>query len=250
MSSAAVAKETVKYMEITVKDLWKVLKKSFVFVLLGAVLLSLAFYVYTSTQVQKVYQSSAKYFLSPKHAVTDTTELNNNLVVGSRYIETLGSYLMTEETMKLLLSDVERYEKVQPGEFKLEYKYTPAKLLNLFTFVTHDKEETNLVFEVKCQAYSANDSRVLLDVFGRIVNERCQEAVLKGAYEVQTIAAPKDGVQVAPNARTNALLGAVIGAAVPYAVVLVLTVLDTRIKTEEDVKNRFDHPILGQIPRL
>jgi len=32
--------------------------------------------------------------------------------------------------------------------------------------------------------------------------------------------------------------------------VLVYSILDTRIKTEDDIKNRFQHPILGQIPRL
>lgn len=237
-------------MEISVKDLWRVLKRSYIFVLIGAVLLSVVFYLYTSTQVQKVYQSSAKYFLSPQNEATDTAELNNNLVVGSKYVKTIGSYLMTEETMKLLLEDVVRYAEIDPENFKLDHKYTASGLLSLFTFVMPEKEDTNLVFQVKCKAYSSNDSRVLLDVFGRIVNERCQAAVLKGAYEVQTIAAPKDGVLIAPNAKTSALLGGVLGAAAPYVFFLVLAVIDTRIKSEEDIKEKFKYPILGQIPYL
>ena len=237
-------------MEISVKDLWRVLKRSFIFVLIGAILLSVAFYFYTSTQVQKVYQSSAKYFLSPQNPATDTAELNNNLVVGSKYVTTIGDYLMTEETMKLLLEDVVRYGELDPENFKLDYKYSASGLLSLFTFVMPEKESTNLVFQVKCKAYSSNDSRVLLDVFGRIINERCQAAVLMGAYEVQAIAAPKAGGLVAPNAKTNALLGAVLGAALPYVFFLVLAVIDTRIKTEEDIKEKFKYPVLGQIPHL
>ena len=63
-------------------------------------------------------------------------------------------------------------------------------------------------------------------------------------------AEPKNGALISPNITTNTLLGAVIGAVLPYAVVLVYSILDTRIKTEDDIKNRFQHPILGQIPRL
>lgn len=237
-------------MEISVKDLWRVLKRSFLFVLIGAVLLSLVFYFYTSTRVQKVYQSSAKYFLKPLNAATTTEELNNNLVVGSKYIDTVGSYLLTEETMNLLLADVERYAALEPDEFKLDYAYTAGGLLGLFDFIGPGEEETNLVFQVKCRAYSANDSRVLLDVFGRIINERCQTSVLMGAYEAQTIAAPKSGAQIAPNAKMSALLGGVLGAAIPYVFFLVYSVLDTRIKSEEDIKSRFKYPVLGQIPHM
>lgn len=237
-------------MEISVKDLWRVLKRSFLFVLIGAILLSLGFYFYTSNRVQKVYQSSAKYFLSPQNPAITTEELNNNLVVGSKYIKTLGSYLMTEETMKLLLLDVDRYAELEPDAYQLDYTYTAGNLLGLFEFISPDEEETNLVFQVKCKAYSANDSRVLLDIFGRIINERCQEAVLKGAFEAQTIAAPKNGSLVAPNAKMSALLGAVLGAAIPYVFFLVLSVLDTRVKSEEDIKSKFKYPVLGQIPHL
>ena len=47
-------------MEISVKDLWAVFKKSVLFMIIGAVLLSMAFWFYTEVAVQKIYQSSAK----------------------------------------------------------------------------------------------------------------------------------------------------------------------------------------------
>ena len=105
------------------------------------------------------------------------------------------------------------------------------------------------VFEVRCKAYSPADSQVLLDAFGNIINERSGK-VLLGIYHVETSTEPGRGGLVSPNLTTNVMLGAVIGAAVPYVIALVYFLLDTRIKTEDDVKNRFAYPILGQIPRL
>ena len=87
-------------MEITVKDLWNVLKKSALFMVIGAILLSAVFWVYTTVSVQKVYQSSAKYIMVPKiGTVEDLSSLNNTLVVGGKIIRTLSEDLMNEKTM-------------------------------------------------------------------------------------------------------------------------------------------------------
>lgn len=244
-------------MEITIKDLWKVLKKSIVLVLACALLFGVVFYVYTETRVPKVYQSSAKYFLSSQSNSTTpdligTTDLNNTLVVGSKVIATMGEVLITEETMVQVLRFVEQWNAQNPRDdsYVLSRKYTAAALVSAFTFVGPTKDETKLTFTVRCRAYSPEDSRILLDAFGNIINERVQKDVLRGIYVVKNIEAPKTGAKISPNVMTNTLLGCVIGAVLPYAFFLVLAILDTRIKSEEDIKNKFKYPVLGQIPHL
>ena len=54
-----VKKGVKELMELTVKYVWNVLKKSALFMVIGAFLLSAFFWVYTAVSVQKVYQSSA-----------------------------------------------------------------------------------------------------------------------------------------------------------------------------------------------
>ncbi len=50
-----------------------------------------------------------------------------------------------------------------------------------------------------------------------------------------------------PSKRTETLKGAVIGFAVSLFVVCIITLLDTRVKKEDDLE-RWDYPILGVIP--
>ena len=154
--------------------------------------------------------------------------------------------------MEQVLRFVEQWNKQHPEDtsYFLSREYTKYSLLTAFTFVIPTKEETKLTFEVKCRASSADDARILLSAFSSIINERCSTAVFKGLFVVMNIGEPKAGVQIAPNIMTNTLLGGVIGAVLPYAFFLVLAVLDTRIKSEEDIKNKFKYPILGQIPHL
>ena len=240
-------------MEISVKDLWSVLKKSANYMLIGAILCSVVFWCYTTVAVQKVYQSSAKYILVPKDGVADDlTTMNNSLVVAGKVIPNLKSYLMNEKTMESVLAFIEARHAQLPNDTKyvLENNYSPARLLSLFNFIQPNSVDAMTVFEVRCKAYSSADSEVLLDAFGNILNERSGK-VLSGIYHVETSTEPAKGALIAPNVATNTMLGMLIGAIVPYVIGLVYFFLDTRIKTEADVKNRFGaYPILGQIPRL
>ncbi len=243
-------------MEITIRDLWIALKKSFIFILIGAALFGTLFGFYTSTAMQKVYQSSAKYMLVTQNMQANMgsdgmANLNNSLVVGGKLIVSLKEYLMTEKTMENVLRFVEERHALTPDddEYVLENKYTAAGLLGLFTFLVPE-EDTNIVFEVRCKGYSPNDSRILLDAFGSIINERASEKVLQDVFAVETTSAPRNGGLISPNMTMNVMLGAAVGAVLPYLITLVLSILDTRIKTESDVKSKFEYPILGQIPRL
>lgn len=246
-------------MEITLKDLWKVLKKSIIFMILGAIVFGAALYIYTDQTEAKVYRSSEKYYLAPLLPPTTAADMNNNLVVGAKHIPTLGDYLMTEDTMELVLKVAGEWAEVPQGnadpdawkkEWSLENKYSAKSLVGKFSFVAPSEDETNLTFWVRCTTNSSKDCRILLHAFGRIINERCKTAVLKDAYAVETIREAGNGAKIAPNPMNKAMLGFAIGAVLPYAFFFVLALIDTRIKTEDDIKSKFEYPILGQIPRL
>ena len=241
-------------MEITIRDLWNVLKKSFILVLVCAIVFGGVAYIYTANFVQKVYTSSNEYVLLLDRSNVDADRpvetLNNALVVGGKTIMTLSSYLMTESTMKSVLKYVEDMRTLYPEDanYQLDHEYTERQLLSLFSF-QKPEEETDTVFSVSCRAYSAHDSKVLLSAFGAIINER-SAAVLNGVFIIAECDPPQDGVKTAPHASRTALIAAVVGAAIPYLIFLVAKILDSRIKKEEDLKNNFDYPLLGQIPHF
>ena len=208
-------------MEITVKDLWKVLKKSIVLVILGAILCGAALYVYVDKTAVRQYRSSAEYYLKALLPATTSADMNNNLVVGAKYIPTMGDYLMTEETMELVLKVADEWaEKPQDGadpeqwreEWTLENSYSAKSLLGKFSFISPAEDEVKLTFTVRCTTLSAKDSRILLNAFGWIINERCKVNVLNSAYEVQTIEEPQEGRMLAVDAKSKGLLGAAVGA--------------------------------------
>ena len=243
-------------MEITVRDLWNVLKRAFILMIICALLLALGAGIYTAKFVQKIYTSSVDYVLLVKEGGSTQTEkgtvesLNNALVVGAKAIPTLSSYLITETMMESVLryvSDMHALEPQNP-DYVLEYTYTASALKKAFTF-TLPEEETDLVFGVSCRAFSAHDSRVILNAFGAVVNERATN-VVDDVFYIEACDPPKDGTLTSPSLSRNVLLATVIGAILPYIVFLVITLLDSRIKEEEDLKDSFEQPLLGQIPHF
>lgn len=243
-------------MEITVRDLWNVLKRAFVLMIICTLLFALGMGIYTAKFVQKIYTSSVSYVLLVKEGTSNLTEegtvesLNNALVVGAKAIPTLSSYLITETMMENVLRYIADMHALEPEnpDYILEYTYTAGALKKAFTF-TLPKEETDLAFGVSCRAFSAHDSRVILDAFGAVVNERASN-VVRDVFYIEACDPPKDGTLTSPNLTRNVLLAGVIGALLPYAVFLVITLLDSRIKEEEDLKNSFEQPLLGQIPHF
>ena len=238
-------------MEITIKDFWTTLKRSAILMVVCALLFGVAFYVYNSRFATKIYSSSVEYILLARDgSVEDEEKLNNYLVVGVKSIPTLESVLMSDKTMKSVLDYIEGRRALEPdnSDFDLDGSYTPSGLLGCFSF-TWDNPET-LVFTVRCRVGSAKDARVLLYAFGEIINER-SETVLHGIFTVDQCYTPGNGVKVSPNVTKNTLLGTVIGAVLSYATVLAVSILDTRVKREKDLRSRFAQiPVLGQIPRI
>lgn len=238
-------------MEITVKDLWSVLKKSIVLMLVCALLFGLAFYVYNAKFAKKMYSSSVEYILlAERGTIEDESMLNNYLVVGVKCIPTLESVLMSEMAMEGVLNYIQQSHEMEPDnpDYILEGSYTARGLLGCFSFGWESIE--TLVFTVNCRAASSRDCRVLLNAFSEIINERSMD-VLQGVFFIEQRLTPANGYKVSPNATQQALLGAVLGAVLCYAVFFAVSILDTRVKHEKDLKTRFERiPVLGQIPHI
>ncbi|MBQ9736398.1 MAG: hypothetical protein IJV96_06420 [Clostridia bacterium] len=242
-------------MELSLKDLWSIFKSSIFYCAICAVILGAVVGVYTSFGVKKVYKSSAEYVLVVEDDATNggdqtfgVTQQNNYLVVGAKSIYTLSSYLMNEKTMAMVLDYIETQHAADPTNenYILEHEYKASSVPFFFTL---PKEETDVVFSVSCNALSAQDSFVLMNAFSAVINDRAAR-VLNDVFTIEVSVEAKKGALISPNVARNAVIGALVGALVPFVVMLLRTAFDTRITREEDLKEKFAYPVLGQIPHI
>ena len=241
-------------MELSLKDLWSIFKNSLLYCAIFAVIMGAVIGLYTAFGVKKVYSSSVEYVLILEDEIlTDSkdfgvSQLNNYLVVGAKSINTLSSYLMNEKTMTMVLDYIEEQHALDPTNeaYILEHEYSASALPFSFEL---PKLETDVVFQVSCRAFSSKDSYVLMNAFTAVINERAAK-ILNGVYTIDVSDEAKLGTLVSPNVVRNAVVGAFIGALIPFLVILLRTAFDTRITKEEDLKEKFAYPVLGQIPHI
>ena len=60
----------------------------------------------------------------------------------------------------------------------------------------------------------------------------------------------KPGAPVSPNVKQNALIAFLLGVAAGAGIILLLELFDTRIKSRDDIVNKFPEPLLGEIPEF
>ena len=55
---------------------------------------------------------------------------------------------------------------------------------------------------------------------------------------------------VSPNVKKNSLIAFLAGMVIGALIILVLELFDTRIKSRDDIINKYDEPLLGEIPEV
>jgi capsular polysaccharide biosynthesis protein len=74
--------------------------------------------------------------------------------------------------------------------------------------------------------------------------------IIEGSYAKIIDYAKVPKARSTPNYVTNTVIGGVIGAALAVLVILLQTLMDVRVKNEEDLAKICTIPVLGAIPQL
>ena len=113
------------------------------------------------------------------------------------------------------------------------------------TVSVYSVDETQ-VFKVDVTSNSPQMAADIANAIAKVAPEKIASIV--DGCSIRLISGAKvPGVKSGPNVRSHAIKGAVLGFALSLFAVCVITLLDTRIKEEDDL-NRWDYPILGVIP--
>lgn len=185
------------------------------------------------------------YFcITPLYRAGVSIYVNN--VRSGEYIENVTSSDLS--TSKMLVST---YVNIISSNTVLEkviadagLDYTPDQLRGMLSASQVDETE---IFRVYITHPDPNEAARIANAVADIAPAEIEEFVEGSSCKIIDYAQVSQG-RISPSYSRNTLLGGVVGA---FAVVGVLTLLhfmDVRLKSEEDLENLFDIPVLGQIP--
>lgn len=227
-----------KAKEINILALCKSLLRKAWLIVLCAVIFGIGGYIYTAKCVDPMYRSSILLYVNSSARTDDKDNISSSdLATSQRLVKTYIIILRSDPVMDKVAANLERNtgKKLSGGAIN--------------GMITAGAENDTEVFRV---SVSSSDPVLAAQVANAVaaVAPKEIESVILGSSAKVVQHATVAGAPYSPNKTRQAALTAIIGAVLAVAFVLVREFMDVRIKSEEDLAEICDAPILGFIPEL
>ncbi len=189
-------------------------------------------YVYTDLFVEPLYKTDGSIYVNCETEanrvdVASSGRMESNARLATTYIEILKA--------RTFMTEVAR---------DLNNKYSYGEIQSMVTIESvNDTELLQITAE-------GTDPEDVSDIVNSILQRSGEQLVtIVKAGSVEVVDEPYiPVVPFSPNKSRNAILGAIAGAVIAVSIIFFMNLFDTHIKTADEMRRKYDEPILGEIP--
>ncbi|WP_214792352.1 MULTISPECIES: YveK family protein [unclassified Exiguobacterium] len=213
---------------ISIGELFSIVKRSKWLIASLAIIAALIAFLVSSFVISPTYEASTQVLVAPKQG--ENMPLDNSQIQSS--VTLVNTYRVIIQSPAIL-------EQVQENVIG-----APDNISNL---ITVNSEQNSQVINIKVQhtnpVLATDIANEISDVFSKKVPELMSVDNVKVLSNASVPMFP-----VSPNILLNTAISTVLGLILGVAIAFLKIVLDRRIKTEQDVENILELPVLGSIP--
>lgn len=220
--------------EIDLKELFKVFwNKKIQIILIVAIFIVLGV-IYTIGFVKPKYSSSTTLLLasSNKNAATDTTITASDMTVNSKLVSTYSTLIKSKNILGTVISNLD----IDIDEEILRKNITVSAV--------KDTE----VIEISVTNEDAKVAAKIANEIAKVFIEKVKEEFYKieNVHVVDVAEVEEEPSNI--NHEKDVIIFAAIGVVVSVAYVFIAYMLDTTIKTAEEIESMFQLPVIASIP--
>lgn len=221
--------------EISVSDILHALLSHIVFILASALVCGIIAFGITKAFIKPNYKTSITLY-AVSNVNQDANVISSSEQNASAQLAISCAQLLKTDSVMQAVSD----------ELELKgYDISSSRLRSMVTTSTTDTQ----MFGVTVTGSSPTEAETVANTIFEVAPKKIVE--LAGSGEVRQIdRAKKPSAPSSPDVASNTSLGVIIGLLLACAVVIIKSLTDTTIWTEEDIAKQFDVPILGTVPQL
>ncbi len=225
-----------QFEEINLKRLMDIIFKRISFIIAFTLIAGILAFVYSEVVLSPEYESAVTmYVINEKESTSQKT-----------YSTDLQTSKMLVDTYKVIVkSDTVLNEVCRKLADKGMTGYTAERLRGGITASAVDETE---IFEVKVRTTDPKGSHLIANVIADVAPNVIKDFV--EASSVKIIDYALYGEKVYPNVQKNMILGLLIGLFLSCLFVILKEIFDTRIKSEDDLEQWFEYPMLAVIPDI
>ncbi|WP_214756184.1 Wzz/FepE/Etk N-terminal domain-containing protein [Exiguobacterium sp. s157] len=213
---------------ISIGELFSILKRSKWLIVSLAILAAILAFLVSSYVIQPTYEASTQVLVAPK-------ESQNNTIDSGQ----IQSSVTLVNTYRVIIQSPAILEQVQENVVG-----APDTIANL---ISVNSEQNSQVINIKVQhtnpVLATDIANEISDVFSKEVPELMSVDNVKVLSNASVPMFP-----ISPNILLNTAIATLLGLMIGVAIAFLRVMLDRRIKTEQDVENILELPVLGSIP--
>lgn len=220
--------------EINLAELLSALVRKIWLVVLCAMLAGALVYAYTVNFVTPMYRSRITVY------VNNTVVTNGNNQISATDLAT------SQRLVATYINILESNRVLDPVAEKVGRGLTASHIRAMMAAAPMDETE---VFEVQISSSDAKLAATIANAIAEVAPEKIEEIVVGSSTKIidyaKVAASP-----YSPNRSRNTTFGMIGGALLAACIVVLQTLLDVRVKGEEDLALISNAPVLGLIPDL
>lgn len=217
-------------MEIEIKRLIKPLVKKWWIIILSASILAVTVYQYTNNYITPVYSTYTTMYIQ------NTTDYQGYISSG----DILSSRKLLS-TYVVLLESISFMEKVAE---KVDLGYSSYEIRSMVSASSVNDTE---VLRVQVRNVNPFHAQNIANAIGEVAPTEIMRVFNAGNVAVIDEAILPN-FPAYPNTSQNTLLGGLIGLIIACGIILLKEMLDTRIRTERDLRQIISIPVIGIVP--
>ncbi len=219
---------------ITAKDLLALLLKNLIIIILAAIICGVGAFVYCEKFTDERFASKGSILVTNGGLIPDDLgkPVENSQIAAS---------VNLLPTVRDLLKSPGIYELVAK---QFGNKYSIGQLMGAMRLSS--SEEHSLVLNITFELASKDDVAAITNAFLNATPDYI--ASLVDGSKIYITAPATSSYKTAPQTAKNTSIAVIAGAAICYAVVFLISIFNTTIKSDDDFMSHYDTAVLGNIP--
>ncbi len=230
-------RENVNDTEIDLSAVFTMIGKHIIPIILVTILFGVGAYLGTNFFIPKQYKASATLIVNNKvNSTTTGGGISSNEIVAAQNLAEVYSIIIKSDSV------------LEPVIEKMELDMTVEQLSNSITVSSVNSTQ---IIEVSIKSTDPNFAKKVIANVVKVAKPVILDKVEAGSVKVIDEAKiANNGNPVGPNAKKNAFIGALAGLVLAILVLFIKEFFNKKFKTENDVINTLNLPLLGVIPQV
>ena len=220
-------------MEIDVFHLLKILWKRKVLIALVAIVTGVVAFAYSSFIVKPEYTSTTRIYVVNRNQGDKSGPTNQDLQAGSYLVKDYREIILSQDVLEKVATDL---------KLDLPSKGLASKIK---VTVPADTRIVSISVTDRAPEEASRIANSLREVAAQKIISVTRVSDVTTLEEARPATSPSS-----PNIRRNIMIGFLAGAVVMIATVILIELLDTRVKRPEDVEDVMQIALLGVVPNL